>query len=66
MIMFRTRENKNQNNFNDEAKQNPISKISKKGKTLGAEHASHGDFGVEKMTKKSPAAKTAKSMESEK
>ena len=40
----------------DEATQNPqknqMSKVSKKGKTLGAQHASHGDSGVEKMTPK--------------
>jgi hypothetical protein len=33
-------------------KQNPINKISKKGVTLGAQHASHGDSGTERLQEK--------------
>jgi hypothetical protein len=31
---------------------NPLSEVSKKGKTLGSQHASHGDNGVEKLAQK--------------
>jgi hypothetical protein len=38
--------------LNKTPQKNQMSKISKKGKTLGAQHASHGDDGVEKMEHK--------------
>ena len=41
----------------NEPKQNLISRISKKGITLGAQHASHGDNGARDKGRKNSGAK---------
>ena len=57
MSAFNSKDKSSFEKSSEKQQQNQMSKISKKGTTLGAQHASHGDNGVEKMARK---AKTDK------
>ena len=50
--------NPHQGELLNEPKQNLISRISKKGLTLGAQHASHGDNGAGLKSRKNSGAQS--------
>ncbi len=52
MATFDQKTNEKKSRAGKSLKQNPLTRISKKGITLGAQHASHGDSGTERLQQK--------------